>query len=134
MVDSPALGTDSDVPFASLPTDGSEDRQIDDGSDRDSVTSELSTQDYTASLKADLVKALDELKGLRRSAALEHSNTKLSGTLCANGSRNPKSHSRMGPPSRHWYRIYAFLLVPSDSAFEFFKEKVESLSQILFDL
>lgn len=36
--------------------------QADDGSDRDSVTSELSTQDYTVSLKDDLLKALDNVK------------------------------------------------------------------------
>ncbi|KAJ4415806.1 hypothetical protein N0V85_002571, partial [Neurospora sp. IMI 360204] len=54
----PALQTNSNVPSAN----GTGDSQTDDGSDRDSVTSELSTQDYTVSLKDDLLEALDNVK------------------------------------------------------------------------
>lgn len=68
---------DSGTPTASLSVDDSEETRIDDGSDQDSVTSELSTEDYAVSLKDDLVKALNELKALRRSAALERSSTKV---------------------------------------------------------
>ncbi|KAK3400752.1 hypothetical protein B0T20DRAFT_505109 [Sordaria brevicollis] len=72
------VASDSDSPSASSLSDGSEteETQIKDESDQDSVTSELSTESYAVSLKDDLTKALDKLKRLPRSAALERSNTK----------------------------------------------------------